>query len=141
MSSVQLADETFVVAAPELVAAELSSRRAWSRWWPDLKLEVREDRGPKGIRWTVSGALIGTMEVWLEPSLDGTVLHYFLHAEPRPETVITSQNHLRRKLSHPDLAEINRRRRVAGKEMAFELKAKLEAGRAAGEAARAQGLR
>ena len=22
------------------------------------------------------------MEVWLEPSLDGVILHYFLHAEP-----------------------------------------------------------
>ena len=22
------------------------------------------------------------MEIWLEPSLDGVILHYFLHAEP-----------------------------------------------------------
>ena len=28
------------------------------------------------------GALVGTMEVWLEPMLDGTLLHYFLRADP-----------------------------------------------------------
>jgi len=30
----------------------------------------------------VQGALTGTMEVWLEPVLDGTLLHYFLRADP-----------------------------------------------------------
>ena len=41
-----------------------------------------EDRGAVGHRWSVNGALTGTMEVWLEPSLDGVILNYFLHAEP-----------------------------------------------------------
>ena len=57
-------------------------RSSWRRWWPDLRLQVVEDRADKGIRWAVTGALTGTMEIWLEPSLDGVVLHYFLHAEP-----------------------------------------------------------
>ncbi len=80
---------------------------------------MREDRADKGIRWTVSGALTGTMEVWLEPSLDGVILHYFLHAEPAA--------------SVRDLVAANRARRVAGKKRSLEIKAPLEAGRAAGE--------
>ncbi|MFF3570440.1 hypothetical protein [Nocardia jiangxiensis] len=120
MSSIQVADQTFVAAPGSAVGEVLADRGRWRRWWPDLTLEVREDRADKGIRWTVSGALTGTMEVWLEPSLDGVILHYFLHAEP------TSS-------AGRDLAAANRSRRVAGKKMAFEIKARLEAGRAAGE--------
>ena len=53
------------------------------RWWPDLELTVVEDRAEAGVRWTVTGPIEGTMEVWCEPVMDGFVLHYFLHGEPR----------------------------------------------------------
>ena len=99
------------------------------RWWPDLRLEVVEDRAEKGIRWTVTGALTGTMEVWLEPmmeGLDGVVLHYFLHAEP---TGLPAWQ-----LAKLNLAKITHRRRVAGKNMAFELKRTLERSRPVGVA-------
>ncbi|MBF6469056.1 polyketide cyclase / dehydrase and lipid transport [Nocardia beijingensis] len=122
MSSIQVADQTFVAASGAAVAELLSAPNQWRRWWPDLDLEVREDRGEKGIRWSVAGALTGTMEVWLEPSLDGVILHYFLHAEPQPALPVGK------------LAAANRARRVAGKNMSFELKSRLEAGRAAGVA-------
>ncbi|MGW4327229.1 polyketide cyclase / dehydrase and lipid transport [Nocardia sp. NPDC004573] len=122
MSSIQVADQTFVAASGAAVADLLSAPNQWRRWWPDLDLEVREDRGEKGIRWSVAGALTGTMEVWLEPSLDGVILHYFLHAEPQPALPVGK------------LAAANRARRVAGKSMSFELKSRLEAGRAAGVA-------
>ncbi|MGK8489170.1 polyketide cyclase / dehydrase and lipid transport [Nocardia asiatica] len=122
MSSIQVADQTFVAAPGAAVADLLAGPNQWRRWWPDLVLEVREERGEKGIRWSVAGALTGTMEVWLEPSLDGVILHYFLHAEPRPA------------LPAGKLAAANRARRVAGKNMAFELKARLEADRPAGVA-------
>ncbi|MBF6330194.1 polyketide cyclase / dehydrase and lipid transport [Nocardia transvalensis] len=122
MSSVQVADQTFVAAPGARVAEVLADRGRWRRWWPDLTLEVREDRGDKGIRWVVRGALTGTMEVWLEPCLDGVILHYFLHAEPQGAAT----------LSMRELMAVNRARRVAGKKMSFEVKARLEAGRAAG---------
>ncbi|MEU2179200.1 MULTISPECIES: polyketide cyclase / dehydrase and lipid transport [Nocardia] len=122
MSSIQVADQTFVAASGAAVADLLSGPNQWRRWWPDLDLEVREDRGAKGIRWSVAGALTGTMEVWLEPSLDGVILHYFLHAEPQPALPVSK------------LAAANRARRVAGKNMSFELKSRLEAGRPAGVA-------
>ena len=82
MNSIQVADETFVCADPADVGRAVADPASWRRWWPDLRLTVVEDRGPAGHRWTVTGALTGTMEIWLEPSFDGVILHYFLHAEP-----------------------------------------------------------
>ncbi|QIS10886.1 polyketide cyclase / dehydrase and lipid transport [Nocardia arthritidis] len=122
MSTIQVADQTFVAAPGNAVADVLAGPNNWRRWWPDLTLDVREDRGDKGIRWTVTGALDGTMEVWLQPALDGVILHYFLHAEPADA----------QQLSPRQLLAANRARRVAGKNMSFELKARLEAGRPAG---------
>jgi hypothetical protein len=124
MNSIQVADETFVAADPAEVGRAVSDPASWQRWWPDLRLTVVEDRGAKGIRWTVTGALGGTMEVWLETALDGVILHYFLHAEP--SGVAAWQ------LAKMNLAKLNHRRRVAGKRMAFEVKTTLEASRPVG---------
>ncbi len=122
--SVQVADETFVAANPARVGAAVGDRASWRRWWPDLRLRVIEDRGPLGIRWAVTGPLTGTMEVWLEPALDGVLLHYFLHAEP--SGVAAWQ------LAGMNLRRVTHRRRVAGKRMAFEVKATLERSRPVG---------
>ena len=121
--SIQVADQTFVAAAPATVGAAVGDRAAWRRWFPDLLLEVVEDRAEKGVRWKVAGALTGTMEIWLEPVLDGVLLHYFLHAEPTgtdPAKI--------------NAAKLNHQRRVAGKRMAFEVKNRLEASRPVGVA-------
>lgn len=125
MTSIQIADETFVAASGAAVARLFADQGRWRRWWPDLQLDVREDRGEKGIRWTVAGALAGTMEIWLQPCLDGVVLHYFLHAQ-RSGAGAPRGKAARR------LAAATRARRVAGKVMSFEVKARLEAGRAPG---------
>lgn len=85
-----------------------------------------EDRAEKGVRWTVGGPLTGTMEIWLDPMLDGVLLHYFLHAEPAGVTG--------RQLARLNVAKLNHRRRVAGKRMAFEVKARLEQSRPVGVA-------
>jgi hypothetical protein len=124
MNSIQIADETFVAADPVEVGRVIGDPSGWRRWWPDLLLTVVEDRGPLGHRWTVAGALTGTMEIWLEPVLDGVVVHYFLHAEP--SGVAAWQ------LAKMNLAKMNHRRRVAGKNMAFEVKRTLEATRPVG---------
>ena len=122
MNSYQIADETFVAADPALVGAVVGDPARWRRWWPDLRLTVIEERGPAGVRWQVAGPLTGTMEIWLEPMLDGVILHYYLHAEPTGSTDVANL----------DLAALNHRRRVAGKKMSFEVKAELEAGRPVG---------
>jgi hypothetical protein len=124
MNSIQIADETFVCADPVDVGRAIADPTSWRRWWPDLRLTVVEDRGPAGQRWTVTGALTGTMEVWLEPSFDGVILHYFLHAEPAGVGAF--------ELAKMNLPKLVHRRRVAGKEMAFEVKRRLEENRPVG---------
>ncbi|UZJ23563.1 polyketide cyclase / dehydrase and lipid transport [Rhodococcus antarcticus] len=118
MRALDVVDETFLAAPPAAVAARIAGPGRWRRWWPDLRLTVAHDRGPQGVRWTVDGALRGTLEIWLEPVLDGTVLHLFLRSELPDGADVGS--------------ELGRRRRQA-KAVAFELKADLEAGRPAGE--------
>nr|WP_083826659.1 polyketide cyclase / dehydrase and lipid transport [Hoyosella subflava] len=125
MSSIHVADDTFVAASPDLVARQFQDRADWSRWWPDLSVTVQENRGDKGVRWRVGDSLDGTMEVWLEPVLDGTMIHYFLHAEPARQTPLT----------FPELAQANRAWRVTGRAMAFEVKFRAEQGRRPGEPA------
>jgi hypothetical protein len=124
MNSIQIADATFVAADPVEIGRAVSDPHSWRRWWPDLRLDVVEDRGDKGMRWTVTGALTGTMEIWLEPVLDGALLHYFLHAEPAGAAAW--------QLARMNLAKMNHRRRVAGKKMAFEVKTRLERSRPVG---------
>ncbi|HEV8557561.1 MAG TPA: polyketide cyclase / dehydrase and lipid transport [Actinophytocola sp.] len=122
MPDLDVVDETFLAVPPKLVAAVFAEPAAWRRLWPDLDLRVYADRGDQGQRWTVSGALTGTMEVWLEPVLDGTLLHYFLRADlpaqARPRT-------LRRERT---------RRQLAAKAIALGLKSELENGRRPGVA-------
>lgn len=126
MPSVDVVDETFLAVPPARVAAEFAPSR-WGTLWPDLRLEVVTDRGAQGFRWTIAGALVGSMEVWLEPVLDGTVLHYFLRADPAGPGGAPAPAPWRR-----GMAEASRRQRAA-KVIAFACKARLEAGRAPGE--------
>ena len=124
--ALDIVDETFLVVPPSTVAAAFADPRSWSRYWPDLVLEVYTDRGDQGLRWTGRGALIGTMEVWLEPVLDGTLLHYFLRATPAGpdgEPIGLAPRELRR--------EFDRRARAA-KAIALGLKEVLEDGREPG---------
>ena len=121
MASVDVLDETFIVAPPRSLVAIFADPERCRRFWPDLRLTVYADRGDEGLRWTVHGALVGTMEVWLEPVLDGTVLHYYLRAEPagRDGTVVP--------VSPRAAAAETRRRQLAAKRLAFALKDELEA--------------
>jgi hypothetical protein len=124
MNSIQIADVTFVAADPADIGRAVCDPANWRRWWPDLLLNIVEDRGEKGVRWTIAGALTGTMEIWLEPMLDGALLHYFLHAEPAGVAAW--------QLARMNFAKMNHRWRVAGKNMAFELKQRLERSRPVG---------
>ena len=116
MALVEIADDTFIVAAPADVAAVVADEGRWRQWWPDLTLTVVRDCGPAGLLWAVRGPLDGEMEIWLEPVADGVVLHYLVRAEaadPRPE-------------------RLRERRTRAWKRHAHLLKDELEAGREPG---------
>lgn len=139
MTSVDVSDETWFSVPARVLAAVFASPRSWPQIWPDLQLEVFADRGEQGLRWTVTGALVGSMEVWLEalgpdgvsgagPGAGaGTVLHYYLRADiPGPDGAA------RPVVPRRARAEAARRHRAA-KRFALTLKRHLEAGRAPGE--------
>lgn len=105
MPDINIVDSTWLGARPNVVAAVVAEPSNWSRWWPDIELEVAEARGTKGMRWTVRRAgrnLAGSMEVWLEPVLDGVVAHFFLRLDRadgrrlRPGRVRRESNRRRR---------------------------------------------
>ena len=85
---IDIADDTVIYAPAASVLAVVGDPSTWRRWWPDLMLEVYADRGNKGLRWTVSGSLVGSSEIWLEPLAShnsgpaGTIVHYYLRATP-----------------------------------------------------------
>jgi hypothetical protein len=117
-TALDIADDTFVVAALATVADVVRDPASWRAWWPDLEPTVTADRGLKGVRWTVSGAVVGSMEIWLEPWGDGVVIHWYLRAEPA------------RVARRPDR---ERARRMRGwKAEVHALKDRLEAGREPG---------
>ncbi|MPZ67076.1 MAG: polyketide cyclase / dehydrase and lipid transport [Pseudonocardiaceae bacterium] len=125
---VDVVDETFLAVSPRVLATVFADRDAWPRLWPDLHLEVLADRGDRGLRWTVSGALVGSMEVWLEPVAGaGTLLHYFLRADPADRDGMPRPADSRR-----GVRESARRQRAA-KRIALTLKRHLERGRPPGE--------
>jgi len=85
---IDIADDTVIYAPATSVIAVVRDSATWLRWWPDLTLEVYGDRGNKGLRWTVSGALVGSSEIWLETLTSetsesaATIVHYYLRATP-----------------------------------------------------------
>jgi len=120
-----LVDETFVAASPLVVAAAVADPQARRGWWPQWQMTVFMDRGVRGTRWTVAGRLdrlpvSGSAELWLEPVLDGVVLHHYLRLVV-PATASAAR-----------LARARRRYVRRWKEHAFALKDRLEADRPVG---------
>lgn len=119
MPAVDLIDEAFVVADPAVLAAVVHDPERWRAWWPDLTLTVFMDRGERGIRWSATGALVGSIELWLEPFGDGVIVHHYLRADPAR--------------AGADPVRVRRRHALAWKRSVNALKDELEAGRASGE--------
>ncbi len=130
---VDLVDETFIVAPPGRVALVISDRRRWVVWWPDLSLEIFMDRGDEGIRWSITGSLVGSAEIWLEEFGDGVILHYYLRGdltEPQSATKARTLPDSPRGRRKADLTR--RRHAVRWKQVVWDLKAELEADHAPG---------
>ncbi|MDQ6650549.1 MAG: polyketide cyclase / dehydrase and lipid transport [Actinomycetota bacterium] len=120
MPALDLIDETYLVAEPATVAARIRDPELWRTWWPALHLSVYQDRGEQGLRWTVTGTLVGSSEIWLEPCRDGVLLHYYLRAEltgrGSDTEVMTGRQ-----------ARVRRRALAAGRRHSAELKRALNA--------------
>jgi len=110
-----IADETFARVPAATLAAIVADPRSWRLWWPDLEPAVTKDRGVKGQQWALGGALRGTMEVWLEAVAGGTVIHWYLRADP---TALVPPRRRRR---------VREDRVLAWKAHMFALKDRLEA--------------
>jgi hypothetical protein len=119
-SAMQLSDQTFVAAAPPVVAAVVADPARWAAWWPDLTLSVTRDRGIKGQQWVLTGQIGGTAEIYLEPWHDGTVVHTFLRLQLPPPA---------------DPERDRRRRALAWKRSVTALKDELEGDRVPGTGA------
>ena len=120
----ELSDQTFVAADRAVLAAVVADPGRWAVWWPDLRLEVSRDRGPKGCQWVLAGPIGGTAEIYLEPWHDGTIVNLFL----RLDLPATSSTRLRRNLEG---------RTLAWKRTVNRLKDELEGDRVPGAGARA----
>ena len=131
VAAVDLVDETFIVAPPERVAQVVADPQRWRHWWPDLRLTVFMDRGLQGQRWSTTGALVGSAEIWIEPFADGCIVHHYLRAEPSrdgrvPQPWPDTPGGWRRAAAERD------RRARAWKRVVWALKDELEGDRPAG---------
>jgi carbon monoxide dehydrogenase subunit G len=75
---VDIADDAYIQAPPAQVAAAVADPRNHAVWWPHLTLTGLLDRGVKGQRWLVDGQIVGSMEIWVEPYRDGTIVHHYV---------------------------------------------------------------
>ena len=129
MPAVDLVDETFVVVDRASIAAVVADPARWARWWPELQLTVFMDRGLDGIRWSVAGRWVGSLEIWLEAVGDGVLVHHYARLDPvdpstgGPRPVPTDLSGRRR------AARARAVRATAWKRSIWALKDELEAGR------------
>ena len=56
---VDVVDETYVRAAPQVVREALDAPGLLEGLWPGLERQVVQDRGAKGVRWRVRGEVEG----------------------------------------------------------------------------------
>jgi hypothetical protein len=129
---VDVIDETFVVADPGRVAERLHDPALWQRMFPGLTLTVFMDRGDQGLRFSVTGELVGSNELWVEPWGDGAIVHYYLRADltRRGSATELRTGPPRRLVRQAIRARTAHCARV--KQVLNEVKDELEAGRAPG---------
>lgn len=123
--SIDVVDESFIRVRRDVVAEVVAER--WNRWWPGLRLQVYMDRGVEGMRWTVSGDLVGSSEIWLEEHEPGVIVHYYLRADPTvPGTTTTPRVVASTRRAQAQVAALRQRHVVAWKRVVWSLKDELE---------------
>ncbi len=123
--SIDVVDESFIRVRRDVVAAVVAER--WTRWWPGLRLQVYMDRGVEGMRWTVSGDLVGSSEIWLEEHEPGVIVHYYLRADPTvPGSTTTPRVVANTRRAQAQVASLRQRHVLAWKQVVWSLKDELE---------------
>lgn len=121
---VDVVDDTWIGVPPQVLARVVADPANWRVWWPELTVTVQEKRGVKGMRWQVptgrSGAIAGSMEIWLEPADDGTVVHFFARFDGA-----------RRALTRRDRSRLQHEYRVRMKRVLFAVADQVDPGRLA----------
>lgn len=128
---VDLIDETFIVADPAVVADAVHDEAWWGELWPGLAITVFQDRGAQGLRFSITGELVGSNELWLEPWGDGVLVHYYCRADiTRRGSDTVPIDGSGRGLSRASVRATQRHARQVKRHL-NALKDRLEAGRAA----------
>ena len=133
MPTVDLVDETLVVADRAALASVVADPDRWRGWWPDLEVTVFMDRGIDGMRWSARGSWVGSVEIWLEPHGDGVLLHHYQRLDPVDPRTGAPRAEPVDLVGWRRAARERDRRARAWKRQVWALKDELEAGRAAGE--------
>ena len=134
MAVVDLVDETFIVVERMRIAGVVADTGRWRAWWPGLDLEVFMDRGLDGIRWSVTGELVGSCEIWLEAQGDGVLVHYYLRAEPTvPGSTTTARTLTDSARGRREADRLRRRHAMSWKRVVWSLKDEMEGDRRPGE--------
>jgi hypothetical protein len=81
LSEIDLIDESWVAVPPADLVGPLTADGLWQAWFPRLSRVVFMDRAEKGVRWSVTGELVGSVEVWLEAFRQGTIVHWYVRAD------------------------------------------------------------
>lgn len=124
--SIDVVDESFIRVRREVVASVVAER--WPRWWSNVSLEVYMDRGVEGMRWTVTGEMVGSSEIWLEEQAPGVIVHYYLRANPTvPGTTATARPMATNRRGRSQVDAMRRRHVLAWKQIVWALKDELEA--------------
>lgn len=132
MPAVDLVDETYVVVDRPTIAAVVADPARWRAWWPDLALTVFMDRGLDGIRWSVTGRWVGSLEIWLEEVGDGVLVHHYARLDPVDRASGTARPLPEDPAGRRRAARARAARALAWKRTVWALKDELERGRAAG---------
>jgi len=136
MAGIDLVDETFIAAPPVRLSMVVADPARWREWFPDVELTVFMDRGLAGIRWSVTGDFVGSMEIWVEPVGDGATLHYYLRVVPTKAGSTTEPQPIPDTMAgHRKAARIRVGRAQAWKRIVWALKDELEGDREVGSAA------
>jgi hypothetical protein len=125
--TVDLIDETYLVVDRNVLADVVHDPQRWRAWWPGFVLTVFMDRGPDGIRWSVSGPVVGSAELWLEAYGDGVLVHFYLRVDPAGGPAQASRSGARQ------ADRLRRKYAVAWKQQVNALKDELERGRPPGQ--------